>query len=130
MIKHEYQESVDILAGVLVRLNQILNENTIDRSIVIDATIRRFMYSIDLFIKALKKKLFYDHGIEVQSPKTVLQQAYVNQLIFDETIWLAMLKDRNLTSHTYNQELALEIYHRIQKYYPFLKQEFDRIFKD
>jgi nucleotidyltransferase substrate binding protein (TIGR01987 family) len=72
----------------------------------------------------------YDYGIDVQSPKTVLQQAYVNQLILDEKMWLDMLKDRNLTSHTYNQELALEIYHRIQKYGPFLEQEFVRVFKN
>jgi nucleotidyltransferase substrate binding protein (TIGR01987 family) len=62
--------------------------------------------------------------------KTVLQQAYVNQLILDEKLWLDMLKDRNLTSHTYNQKLALEIYQRIKNYGPFLQQEFERIFKN
>lgn len=124
-----YRDTVDILKSILDRLDQILQADISDFSIAMDATIRRFMYSIDLFIKALKKKLFYDHGVNAQSPKTVLQQVYINQLISDEKIWLDMLKDRNLTSHTYNQELAFEIYHRIQKYSPFLKQEFDRIFK-
>ena len=74
-----------------------------------------------------EKKLFYDHGIEVNSPKSVLSNAYTNQIIINEKMWLDMLNDRNLTSHTYNQELALEIYHRIQQYGPFLNQEFIRI---
>lgn len=33
-----------------------------------------------------------------------------------------MLRDRNLTSHTYKIELAVEIYGRIQSYYPEMKR--------
>jgi nucleotidyltransferase substrate binding protein (TIGR01987 family) len=130
MIKPEYKKSVDLLKAALARLNEILLRDAMKDKDLIDGTIQRFEFSIELFWKALKKKLLYDHGIDAQSPKSVLQQSYINQLISDEKVWLDMLEDRNLTSHTYNQELALEIYQHIQKYGPFLEQECKKIFKD
>lgn len=129
MMNQDYKDSIKFLASALQRLDEVLQEDITVHTSFVDATIQRFEFSIELFWKALKKKLLYDYGVDAQSPKTVLQQAYINQLISDEKIWLDMLKDRNLTSHTYNQELALEIYYRIQKYGPFLQQEFDKIFK-
>ena len=129
MMDKDYKDSVKFLASALLRLQEVLQEDISVHSSFVDATIQRFDFSIELFWKALKKKLFHDYSIDAQSPKTVLQQAYINRLITNEKIWLDMIKDRNLTSHTYNQELALEIYHRIQKYGPFLEQEFNRVFK-
>ena len=41
-----------------------------------------------------------------------------------------MLQDRNLTSHTYNEDLADEIYQRIiSDYYPLLESAVQRLFK-
>jgi nucleotidyltransferase substrate binding protein (TIGR01987 family) len=126
----EYEFQVKLLSNALLRLNEALQVDAVTMPIAIDATIQRFEFTIELFWKALKKKLLQDHGIETQSPKSVLQQSYVNNIIHQESIWLAMLLDRNLTSHSYNRELALEIYQNILKYEPFLKTEFDRIFID
>jgi nucleotidyltransferase substrate binding protein (TIGR01987 family) len=32
-------------------------------------------------------------------------------------VWLSMLQDRNLSSHTYSQERAMEIYNRVKDIY-------------
>ena len=45
----------------------------------------------------------------MNSPKTVLKEAYGAKLIEDEDLWLNMLKDINTTTHTYNEKLAIEI---------------------
>ncbi|MFZ5471860.1 MAG: HI0074 family nucleotidyltransferase substrate-binding subunit [Myxococcota bacterium] len=42
--------------------------------------------------------------------------------IRDEETWLAMLDDRNRTSHTYKRELAEEIYAHIKSYLPELER--------
>ena len=42
-----------------------------------------------------------------------MSQAYAAHWLADETVWLSMLKDRNLTSHTYKEDLAVEIYRRL-----------------
>lgn len=83
---------------------------------VIDATIQRFEFSIELFWKALKK-LMLDLGKETQFPKDVLREAYANKLIDNETVWLNMLADRNETSHAYDEELADKIYAHIKNHY-------------
>lgn len=128
MTDHNYQQSIIFLQNALARLHEVLQEDISEHNSFIDATIQRFEFTFELFWKALKKKIFYDHALELNSPKSVLQAAYTNQLIMNEKMWLNMLSDRNLTLHTYNQELALEIYHRIQQYEPFLQQEFRRLF--
>jgi len=91
-----------------------------DRSNV-DATIQRFEFTIELAWKWLKD-YFLEHDIVLHYPKEVLQEAYRVQLIDHEMVWLSMLKDRNLTSHTYDETLADAIYHRIKEYVPVLRQ--------
>jgi nucleotidyltransferase substrate binding protein (TIGR01987 family) len=45
--------------------------------------------------------------------------AFKNALIADGEAWMEMIKDRNLTSHTYNLELAERMVQDIaQRYYP------------
>lgn len=95
----------------------------------IDATIQRYEFTIELFWKFLKA-ILESKGVEVQYPKDVLKESYQGQLIDDEAIWLSMLNDRNLTSHTYDQALADQIYERIKTYIPILRKTFERLSKD
>lgn len=60
-------------------------------------------------------------GIETKSPRETLKQAYQMKWIDDEQLWLNMLRDRNETSHIYDEEKALEIYKKIKAYHPILK---------
>jgi len=93
----------------------------------LDATIKRFEFSCELTWKTVKKVLEAEEEIIAKSPKQVLQQAYLLDLIDDEQLWIDMLKARNLTSHTYKQDLALEIYNQIADYYMELRRLVDLI---
>ena len=68
-------------------------------------------------------------GREVTFPKEVLQEAFAAKMIEDERVWLGMLQDRNLTSHTYDEELADKIYNNIQAYYPVMRITYDRLYE-
>lgn len=92
----------------------------------IDASTHRFKLTIELFWKLLKR-ILEAKGVEVRYPKDVLKEAYAGRLIDDEKAWLRMLKDRNLTSHTYDENLADEIYAHIKLYYPILEQALQKI---
>lgn len=92
----------------------------------IDATIQRFEFTIELFWKSLKA-ILEERGIAVHSPKSVLKEAFAERLIDDEQSWLDMLEDRNLTSHTYNQDLADEIYENIKEYVLVFRKAFNKI---
>ncbi len=86
----------------------------------IDATIQRFEFTIELFWKLLKA-ILKEKGVDVHYPKDVLKEAYRGHLIDHEDVWVSMLHDRNLTSHTYDEKLADEIYERIRGYIPVFR---------
>lgn len=92
----------------------------------IDATIQRFEFTVELFWKLLKA-ILENHGVQVEYPKDILQEAYKGHLIDQEQEWLQMLKDRNLTSHTYDEALADEIFEKIQSYIPMIRKGFDKL---
>lgn len=108
--------SLEQLNNALNRLGEVLKKPLEDDDIVLDATIQRFEFSVELFWKTMRRFLAAE-GIEAKTPKEVLQKAYAANWIENETLWLSMLKDRNLTSHTYEQENALEIYQSIESYF-------------
>lgn len=117
--------AVTKLEKALISLEDIyMKPPTADRA-TIDATIQRFEFTFELFWKLLKLFL-NEKGVEVQFPKDVLQEAYKASILNDEILWLGMLKDRNLTSHTYDKILADEIFARIQAYVPVLRNTYDR----
>ncbi len=119
----------DQLDSVLKKLEEVVVLPLGPQKFEIDLTIHRFEFTIELFWKVLKKKLADEYGINVNGPKPVMQKAYLVELISDEAVWLAMLDDRNLTSHTYKEALAHEIYENIKRYAPFLRKSFDRLQK-
>ena len=82
-----------------------------------DGVIQRFEFTFELAWKTLKA-VFEDEGlIGLNSPKTVLREAFAAELIKEDELWLAMLNDRNSTAHIYNEQLAIEICHNIQEKY-------------
>lgn len=82
---------------------------------MIDATIQRFEFSIELFWKTLKRQLAYE-GIETTTPRETMKHAYKSGWLHEEAPWIDMLNDRNRSSHIYNEEMAIEIYDHIRSY--------------
>ncbi|MFA5257175.1 MAG: nucleotidyltransferase substrate binding protein [Opitutales bacterium] len=101
-----------------------------ESEMVRDATIQRFEFTFETVWKALK--LYLEHqGHECPGPRPALKKAFVEKLIPTEDeadVWLAMLEDRNLTSHAYDETLARGIYGRIVKdYAPLLAKMDERL---
>lgn len=87
-----------------------------DRDIA--GVIQMFEFCYELSWKYLKFKL-EEAGVVSTTPKDVLTKAYQNKLIHDEKIWLDIIKDRNLSVHTYNKVLADELVEKIKDKYVF-----------
>lgn len=87
--------------------------------IVRDATIQRFEFCVELSWKVLKKIM----GTSSVAPKTIVREAAQQGLISDPELWLQFIDARNLTSHTYNEDTAKEVYEWVQKFYPALQNE-------
>jgi len=83
--------------------------------------IQFFEMSFELAWKVLKDYL-ESEGFEVKSPKATLKQAFQSEIIDNGHIWMDALDDRNLTTHTYDEEVALELEYKIKKdYFQILK---------
>ena len=83
-----------------------------------DAMIQRFEYSTEAFWKYLKAYLSTEHNLSANSPREVIRTGLTAKLYSEEISkeLLQMLDDRNLTSHTYVEELAESIAGRIPAY--------------
>lgn len=86
----------------------------------IDATIQRFEFTFELSWKFLKD-FFFERGLDINYPKEIIKEAFSVNLIDNESLWIKMLRDRNMTSHTYDEKLADEIFSRIKLYVPQLR---------
>jgi nucleotidyltransferase substrate binding protein (TIGR01987 family) len=115
----------DDLARSLDRLGEALTVGT-GEPLAIDGTIQRFEFTFELFWKVVRRLLALQ-GVDANSPKAVLQGAYRLGWLDDEQEWLDVLKDRNLTAHTYQEALALEIYRRIPAHHAAMRAAFDRL---
>ena len=83
-----------------------------------DAMIQRFEYSTEAFWKYLKAYLSIEHNLSANSPREVIRTGLKAKLYSEEISkeLLQILDDRNLTSHTYVEELAESIAGRIPAY--------------
>jgi nucleotidyltransferase substrate binding protein (TIGR01987 family) len=121
-------ENYQSLGEALERFHEIIEEPEDKNSYVRDATIRRFKFCIELSWK-LFKKVGEEEGMEIPTPKAALKAAFTMKFIQDELIWLNMMEDRNITSHTYRESLAKEVYLRVKNYYDAMKEAYDRVGK-
>jgi len=110
----------------LLRLKEGINNYDEENDLLRDGLIQQFEFTFELAWKTLKT-VFEDEGLTgLNSPKTVLREAYAAKLIKDEDLWLDMLKDRNTTAHIYNEKLAIKICSNVKDDY---SEEFERLSK-
>ncbi len=108
------------LSDAIERLDEVMKKSLAQDDIVLDAAIQRFEFTYELTWKFLQKKLAQE-GIQVNSPRQAFAEAYQIGYINNEELWLKMIKDRNLTTHTYKKATALDVYNNLADYLPLLK---------
>lgn len=123
MSKRKVEDSLANLGKAMDRLREAL-EVPRTSPLVLEGTIQRFEFVIEIFWKALKRALEYE-GIVVKTPRESLKQAFAAGWLHDETAWLDMLDSRNTTSHLYlHEDLVEEAYDDIRKNFPELEKTY------
>lgn len=92
-----------------------------------DSAIQRFEICAELSWKTLRAFQIDQQALVHNSPISVLRQAYSDDMVRDEQAWVDLLRDRNLTSHVYDEATADTIFARIEGSYITL---FDRLLAD
>ena len=81
--------------------------------------IQGFEFTHELAWNVLKDYLEEQGFLDIIGSKNASREAFKNGLITDGQAWMDMIKARNLTSHTYNTELAERIVQDIlTRFYP------------
>lgn len=115
----------------LITFDEILKESF--SIIVRDAAIQRFEYTFEIFWKLLKEYLKEYEGVICDSPKSCIREAFKQNLFLNEkeTIGaLNMVDDRNMTSHTYHENVAQGIYKNLKNYYKLMFKIYNTINKN
>ncbi len=110
------------------RLKEALDED-MSNPLLYDGVIQRFEFTYELAWKLMKAYLEEYEGIAVvNSPRSAFKEAFAAGLIIDGDVWIDMINARNLTVHTYNEQIAKEVFDMVkQKYYPSFAAFADRM---
>ena len=92
--------------------------------------IQFFEMTFELAWKVLKDYL-ESEGYMVKSPRETVKQAFQIWLIDNGHIWIDALSNRNLTTHTYDEELATKMTSEIlNAYLPELDKLYNKLSKE
>ena len=107
------------LEKALKKLNEALKqpETELNR----DATIQRFEFTFEMSWKVMHSIIKVTNP-KLYGVKAIIREAANAGLIDDPKAWLDFLEDRNLTVHTYKEELAKQIYANVKKFPRFVEE--------
>ncbi len=85
----------------------------VDKGVLSDleeqGSIKAFEYTYELAWNTLKDFLEFRGQTDIYGSRDAIQKAFQLGIIENGDAWMDMLKSRNKTSHTYNEETAKEI---------------------
>lgn len=113
MIIERIKDKLENYKKAVLKLEQILKAPE-ENDYKLDAIIKRFEFTYELSWKLLKAYLEFK-GIEARTPRDCFKEAFAAGIIEDGNGWIDMLDDRNITSHTYDEDDARMICERIEK---------------
>ncbi|MEY5041416.1 MAG: hypothetical protein RLZZ414_964 [Bacteroidota bacterium] len=112
-IKVEYQINED----------GTINKDSFLDDIIKEGLIQRFEYTHELAWNVMKDFLVNAGNNNIFGSKDATREAFAAGLIKNGEVWMDMIKSRNKTSHTYNEETADDIFMKIVHEY---HQEFNQ----
>ncbi|MBN1961941.1 MAG: nucleotidyltransferase substrate binding protein [Deltaproteobacteria bacterium] len=107
------------LKKALTSLEDILNQPL--SPYIRDGVIQRFEYTFELAWKIMQRALKLG-GVDTGSAKQAFRAAHKAGYIDDVATWMRFLASRNLTSHTYNEDTADEVYQEAVRFPYFVKK--------
>lgn len=109
-------ESYNAFKKAFLKLKEFVetdNGSEKDRGAIINA----YQYTFELFWKTLQRYMQQQEMLDEQGPGSVIRTAFQYNIIDNGPLYMSMLKDRNLVTHTYKEDVAEEIHCRIREEY-------------
>ncbi len=120
---NKMQEKYEKLVQAVQRLDEaIADYDQMGLDSIRDGVIQRFEFCAELAWKTLREYLLDQGYTEINSPKSVMKQAFADGILDHEEGWLHLLDARNETSHIYDEVTATTVFGDIRTVYdPLLK---------
>jgi len=112
--KEKYKINRKKLINAFLSLEKAVKEDI--NEYVQDSVIQRFEFTFELFRKTLKFYLLL-HWFEENTPRSIMKKSFEINFLDEIEIYIDMIDIRNLTSHTYDSNLAIDVYNFIVKNY-------------
>ncbi len=106
-------DSAEAFKNAYLKLKQFINEDN-GSELARAGILHAFEFTFELWWKYLQRYLDSLYILEEHGPSSVIKIAFQNGILKDGQIYMDMLRDRNLISHTYKENMAEEIYLRIK----------------
>jgi nucleotidyltransferase substrate binding protein (TIGR01987 family) len=110
---YNFSNALDRFISSIEREDEIKNEGFGD--IYLDLTVKRFEFTYEMSWKALKRYLDFV-GVDVKNPRATFKEAYLQEIIDEENIWLDMIEQRNLSNHIYDEYEISDIVNKVKFY--------------
>ena len=86
-----------------------------------DGAIQRFEYTVELSWRLIRKILLAQGRADVSaSPKPLVRAAASEGWIEDASAWLQFIEARNLTSHSYKNAIANQVFESAKQFPPYV----------
>ena len=95
-----------------------------------EGLIQRFEYTHELAWNVMKDYALFQGNSTIGGSRDATREAYKLQIIENADVWMDMIQSRNKTSHTYNEEIANEIYDKIIHEYSQLFLDFQKTMEE
>lgn len=112
--------------------NQPSTISLAEREAYVASVIKHFELFFESLWKTLKIYLFDKYGTQVQGSRDVFRACYQHKLISEEDLnkLLKMIDDRNMTTHVYNEEIALQLARTLSTYVFLMNKVTSILLKD
>ncbi|MHB8762725.1 MAG: nucleotidyltransferase substrate binding protein [Deferrisomatales bacterium] len=92
--------------------------------------IQGFEFTHELAWNLMRDYFLFQGTSSIMGSRDATREAFAKGLVSDGETWMEMIRSRNQTSHTYNQEVADEICDKILfQYFPLFEELDDRMGK-
>ncbi len=79
--------------------------------------IKAFEFTYELAWNVMRDFFYYQGTAQITGSRDAIRESFQKGLVDDGDTWMEMIKSRNQTSHTYNEEIAIEIAKKIVDQY-------------
>ena len=118
------QRRITVFGQALARFDEALSRP--EDPIVRDACIQRFEFTFETAWKAVQAQATAE-GLECVSPRDCFRTAFRLGLVDNDARWMAMVEDRNRTTHAYDEKAAREIYRSLPDYAGMMRRLLGRL---